>query len=274
LGITFGKTSDVKISKFNHLRDNLPKSTSITWPEFVNCYNKHLIVSDKEAAPLISPAEWPVGVERKKEAVLRVHFAALGLDGVSEEVVQRLREILEPYQFLLSTTWSHPKAFQEKGLWYFRIFMPLSRPVEAAEWATFWPCLNAFLENTLDVHCSDRGRIYYVPSAPTQSAYNQVIEQAGIELDVDQILTMAVVGNKKLFGVSREALQAFAKSMRSKASLHNQELGELLAKVLKGEAFAAKGERDSTLFKLAGVLAEKWPKADPLSLASHFKDSL
>lgn len=271
---TFGKTGDVNISKFDNIRDNLPKSQLISWSEFVGRYNKHLIVSDKEAAPLISPAEWSVGAERKKEGVLRVHFAALDLDGVSEDVVRRLREIVEPYRFLLCTTWSHPKAFEENGLWYFRIFMPLSRPVEAAEWPAFWSRLNTFFENTLDGHCSDPGRIYYVPSAPKQSACNQVIEQDGIELNVEQILKMAVVENKKPFEVSREAVKGLAKSLKARSNPHYQQLGETLSKVLKGEVFAVQGERDSILFKLSSVLAEKWPKAEASSLAEYFKASL
>lgn len=263
------------VSKFNSLYNNIPQAESLNWADFVSCYSQHLVVSKKEAAPLISPAEWPQGSERKKEAVLKVHFAALDLDGVSEEVVQRLRETLEPYDFLLCTTWSHAKAFAETGLWHLRVFLPFSRPVETGEWALFWPKLNAFFDHTLDPHCSDQGRVYYVPSAPEASAYNQIIVGQGKALDVDSILNQVSSRQpQNPVSVSREALQALAKSLRSKSNPYHLQMGEVLTKVLKGDAFAGQGERDSTLFKLAGVLAEKWPKADPSILAAHFQPSL
>lgn len=104
------------VSKFDSLYSKLPQSESLGWSDFIRRYSSHLIVAKKEDAPLISPAEWPRGAERNKELVLRIHFAALDLDGVSEELVQQIRKTLTPYNFLLHTTWSHPKSFAENGL--------------------------------------------------------------------------------------------------------------------------------------------------------------
>ena len=41
-----------------------------------------------------------------------------------------------------------------------------------------------------------------------------------------------------------------------------------------GDVFAEPGKRDDTIYKLAGILAEKWPHGEPEALATHFKPSL
>src|SRR3989338_6499452 len=267
--------SKIFISKFDNLFDKCPKPESLSWNDFVGRYGKHVIVSEKKAAALLSPAEWPLNdCERKAADVLRVHLAALDLDGVAPEVVTRIRILLEPYAYLMYTTWSHTQEFRKSGRWYLRVLLPISRPVENQEWKAFWPRLNHFFGDVMDSNCKDPGRIYYVPSSSEDSIENRVFTQLGTYLDVDNLLKIPAPRRAALIDVSRASLQSYAKLLQTRISPHSQRMGELLSKVLKGEIFAEPGKRDDTIFKLAGTLDEKWPYVDPEALAVHFKPSL
>ncbi|MEI6806922.1 MAG: primase-helicase family protein, partial [Myxococcaceae bacterium] len=268
-------------SKFKNVYDNLPKTESISWPEFIHRYSQHIIVSTKESAPAISPAEWPAGLERKKEDVLRVHFAALDLDGVSSEVVDRLKAFLESTSYLMYTTWSHAESVEKSGLSYLRVFIELSRPVEIHEWRYFWSNLNQFTGGFLDEACKDAGRIYFAPSVPKISPLNWILAQEKTPLNVETILRQNVVfkntpnpAGTSNHSITREALVSLARGLRARANPNQQQLGLALKKVLDKEPFAEPGERDSTIYKLACLLAEQWPEAKPEDLASYFKLSL
>lgn len=261
------------VSNFDSLYDNCPKAENFNWSEFVKRYSRHVEAATKTSVPAISPAEWPPGAQRKKSDVIRIHFAALDLDGVSEDTVSHICEILEPYSFLIYTTWSHGEVLSKTGKWHLRIFAPFNRPVNASEWKDFWPKLNSFVGGYLDQACKDPGRIYLIPSAPVGSEGTIILSQEKAPLDVDLILESP----KKSAGISvdaQEALKGLAKSLRGGKSEHQRNLGVVLQKVLKGEVFAEPGNRDGTLFKLAGAIAYYCPNADAKALAAPFEASL
>lgn len=265
----------VFISKFDSLFDKRPKPETLSWSDFVGRYGKHAVVRDKKAACLLSPAEWPANdCERKAANVLRVHFAALDLDGVAPDVVTGIRALLEPYAYLMYTTWSHAQEFKKSGLWYLRVLVPLSRPVEMREWKAFWPRLSHFFGDVTDSNCKDPGRVYYVPSSGEDCLENRVFTQPGRSLHVDSLLSAPEPGAASHADIGRPALQTYAKLLRSRTGAHSQRMGEILTKVLKGDVFAEPGKRDDTIYKLAGILAEKWPHIEPEALAAHFKPSL
>src|SRR3989338_1788327 len=97
----------MKFSYFSGLRNTLPNLREHSWTEFVAIFGDHVEIPEKSSAALISPAEWVPGVTRSKESVLRVHFAALDLDKISDDALQTVLKILEPYEYFLHTTHSH-----------------------------------------------------------------------------------------------------------------------------------------------------------------------
>jgi hypothetical protein len=263
------------VSRFNDLFDKCPKPQTLSWADFVEMYGKHAVLKDKKAAALLSPAEWPVGdSERKGANVLRVHFAALDLDGVAPEIVTRIRALLEPYAYLMYTTWSHPQEFKKSGLWYLRVLVPLSRPVEIKEWKAFWFRLNHFFGEVMDSSCKDPGHIYFVPSSSEDCLENQVFTQPGKSLEIDTLLNDPKLKSARCLDVSESTMKTYVKLLKNRTSLHYKRMGEILSKVVRGEVFAEPGKRDDTIFKLASVLAERWPHVEPEALAAHFKPSL
>lgn len=175
----------MKFSYFSGLKNTLPNLRELPWTEFVAMFSAHLEITEKNSAALISPAEWAPGVTRSREMVLRVHFAALDLDKITDDAVAATLKILEPYQYFLHTTHSHAAS----NLNCLRVYLPISRPVDGAQWPQFWNSLNALVHSIMDPACSDASRVYYVPSMPPgtrEKNYTRVHE--GLVLDVDQLL--------------------------------------------------------------------------------------
>jgi predicted P-loop ATPase len=74
--------------------------------------------------------------------------------------------------------------------------------------------------------------------------------------------------------VTRELLERLAGQWRRSKSIDKQDLGAALDAVTKGEAFAAPGERDTTLYRLSQELSRTLPDADPGAIAKLFEPSL
>jgi hypothetical protein len=265
------KNALLVVSHFNHVATTLPTVEEIAWDAFTEKFKQHLELPSKELAPVISPAEWPTGSRRSGKSVLRVHFAALDLDKISDELLAGVQEVLAPYRYFIHTTYSHANMRASSGLNCLRVYLPLTRPVEIAEWRIFWRNLNALLGGALDPACKDAGRVYFVPSMPIgarEKNYTNVKD--GKVLDVNFLLSSPPVAQSQQL-LTRSSLVDFAKSLCSRPDPYKKEMGSLLLKVANGEVFAEPGARDATLFKICAQLAEKWPKADPLQMASLFE---
>ncbi|MEI6791585.1 MAG: hypothetical protein WCK42_10440, partial [Myxococcaceae bacterium] len=261
------------ISHFKNISDTFPRTKEKTWSEFVDEIKTHLEVSAKENATLISPAEWPEGARRSKASVLRLHFAALDLDKISDEVLSNAKQILAPYEYFLHTTYSHADSKRSSGLHCLRVLLPLSRPVEAREWTRFWEQLYELMQRTIDPSCKDLSRMYFVPSMPPGTESLNTIEiHKGKILEVDKLLSQKVREPQTQL-VMHHALSDFARALQSKKDTYFKNMGTLIQRVSKGEVFAEPGSRDSVLFKLCALLAEKWPHAAAAQIADYFKES-
>jgi hypothetical protein len=265
----------VFVSNFEQIFDTIPKTENISWTDFVSRYSKHAELVSKTEAKVISPAEWPSGARRQKKRVLRVHFAALDLDKISNDILAQVEKKFDAHCYFIHTTHSHAHVRTTSGLNCVRIYLPLTRPIEIKEWPTFWSHLNAFVGNVLDPACKDAGRVYLLPSMPPgTSTQNYTRAQEGRALDVEQLLRHAPRSESDTDFVSHSALASFAKYLQGKHDPFRKEMGTLLLKVANGEVFAEAGARDATLYKICAQLAIKWPKASPTQIASLFAESL
>lgn len=260
----------MQVSFFTKVSNPIPISQELTWVDFVEKLGSHREVADKLDASAISPAEWPKGVRRSNDKVLRVHFAALDLDKITDETLASVLKLLEPYQYLLHTTYSHAQS----TLNCLRVYLELSRAVDAAEWPVFWKNLNALAGGVSDSACKDVSRVYFTPSMPpgTQDK-NYVRSHGGCPLNVDSMLSRPQAKPQPSNLVTISNLMMFAKGLSRKPGLEGL-LGAQILKVARGEIFAENGKRDCTLFKICARLAERWPKADPKQVASLFEPSL
>lgn len=240
----------------------------------------------KSETPLMVPVEFVSGATRKSmEYVDRVYIGALDYDELTEkQFADVLRRLVDnDLEAIVYTTWGHPKAVS-KGLYKFRVLVPLSRPVEKAEWKLFWPLMNGLLGSLGDRKCFDPTRGYFVPAVPKGTRKDELLltRFEGKPLDVNQLLSgvdtldleALAVEDSDRENIDRDRIRTFAKKLIRSTVEYRSWMGSLLLKVLKGEPFAEKGNRDNTVYKLAKDLGEAFPEGDAASLAQHFEASL
>lgn len=285
-------------SILNSVQDSSPKRVETTWPDLVDSIRAHVITPDKRSVPLFCPAAFLPGAPRQAEYVESVSFAVLDFDHLNHEGATELMGFLPtlPFRWVLYTTHSHgapsdgthnPAGTPEYA---YRVLFPFLTPVPGKEWPTLWPKLvDPFIlpsgKVRPDKKCSDASRIYYVPSAhPQRESLVQFYERADLPLFDPSPLRMEVrigasVGQRvtPLPGavpsgaepgrkVSRGALEALATRLKRKRN----PTGEALSRVLDGVPWAEPGDRDSTLFKLAGDIVSEFPTADMREVAAYF----
>lgn len=269
----------IRYSVFAHAEDGVPKPKSSTWNEFVAGLGPHRFdIPEKLRCFMFTPAEFPPGVgSRAKENVIRVWFGVMDMDGITPTQLLWLCERLGGLDAVLYTTWRHAESYQKNGLWKIRVCVRFSRPVEAAEWPTFWPAFNEFFGGLNDPQCADACRCYFGPFAPpgTPPELCHFIVFGGEALDVEQILAQASEtpppGHQK---VPRERLKKIAARWKKAKDYYRSEMGDVLMHIFHGEAFAEPGNRDNLLFQLCSDLAKELPNADPESVADLFAPSL
>jgi hypothetical protein len=74
--------------------------------------------------------------------------------------------------------------------------------------------------------------------------------------------------------VPRDVLRRISGNLRRRKKAEFLELGWRLERVIAGESFAQNGERDNVIWRMAVLLADHLPHADPIALADHFAPSL
>jgi hypothetical protein len=118
-------------------------------------------------------------------------------------------------------------------------------------------------------------RIYFVPASP-QATGNTWELQEGEALRVDDLagVDADLVHPPKGLEIGRADLEALADRLGAGRSKHRREISARIRKALAGDAFANQGNRDNAAFELACELAETWPEADAMSVASHFATAL
>ena len=268
----------MRISLFSGAKNEEPILWEGTWDEFCAEIGPHRFdIADKESTPAFSPAEYSADCKRRSDgAVLAVHLFAIDLDHSTEE---RVLELLGQVQdrglaALVYTTWTHAS-----DPWRVRVVLPLSRPVPGPQWRAFWSRAAGLFGGDLDPKCKNPSRIYFGPYAPAGTEdQNFFFTLDGNPLDVDAVSDLPVlhrvVAPEGEFSLRLEQLEKFAKQLSKKANERQAELGEALLRVCRGETFAQPGQRDSTIFQLAGVLARRFSDCRVESIADHFRPSL
>ncbi len=270
--------SELRLSLFDHATDSPPKPLVTTWKAFVASLSPHRFdIADKRRVPVFSPAEFPAGAQRRfKRNVVRVWFGVLDLDGITTTQLSMVWDRLEGLDAAMYTTWSHP-GVASLGLWKVRICIRFSRPAETAEWPTLWRAMNAQFCGLNDPSTKDQGHIYFYPSAPpgTDPALCKLAVFEGKALDIDALPTAAMsAAPLRQDKITREHLERLATRWKRSRDFYKEEMGQALAKVVRGEAFAENGNVDNKIFELIKDLAKALPQADPESVIVHFAQSL
>ncbi len=268
----------MKISLFPNAYDEVPRSWEGSWEELAQQFAEHdYSRTVKEQCPAFSPAAFPEGASNRLDRlVTEVSALVLDADHLREDQALELTGLIQDLGLAarVYTTWSHAE-----GPWRLRPVIPLSRPVPGAAWADFWARANTLFGGVCDPKCRNPARIYFGPYAPAGTEdKNFSLLFEGEPLDVDAVMALepwivAEAPSAEQYALSRDEFERFARALARKRSDEKQaEIGELLIKVLNGEAFAEPSNRDNVLFfRLAPVLAQRFFDRTPESIAECFR---
>lgn len=180
----------MRVSIFQHARDNAPKLVDCTWDFLTKNLGPHEYnYANKLETPAFSPAEYPPGAERDADNVIQIWLFVADLDHLDEQTALTTCQRVQAAGLaaIVYTTWRHAE-----DPWRLRVVLPLSRPVPAAQWREFWKKMNAAFGGICDPKCIDPSRLYFGPYAPAGTeAQNFYLVFPGEALDVDAVIGAA-----------------------------------------------------------------------------------
>ena len=247
-----------------------------------------LDAGSKLDCPAWSPSTYPPGATRANKNVIDLSLVTLDFDGEHPDDIELVTDAAKKlgWAMLVHSTWSN--ASKPVSM---RAIMPLSRAVTADEWLEVWQAVKAALGDFSDRVCKDPSRLYfgaYAPVGDEAHAFGHVFP--GEPIDPDALLgnPPPVTSNRDEASradrptppttsgetVTRDQLDRFSKTLLRKHSEQLQERGAQLKRIVLGEAFAEPGNIDNTIFRIANLLAERFPAYSADSIARHFKQSL
>lgn len=179
----------MRIALFDNQRDNTPKILDVGWDDLraellrvertpCDPCPGHTCVAKFGKA--WSPAVYAPGDVRANKNVRGVSLAVFDLDNYPTEKLPDLAKRIDPYTYAFHSTHS-PGSY--------RLVIPLTRSVSAAEWPRFQAAAGQMLDLPWDPQTKDPSRIYFFPSRAAGGAAPITESNEGAALDVDAILS-------------------------------------------------------------------------------------
>ncbi len=190
-------------SMLRHKLDNQPEMVEADWAGMVDLWRsladvpRHPLDKDGEqdaegrytrwpSTPAICPAEYPEGSLRRKAAVLRWHWFAADIDNDNPNAIITVEEMVEVVRAYGLAYVIHGTTKSRAERHRYRLILPISRPIEAAEYEAVWASINAKFFSIFDNATRDPSRLFFVP-ARWKGAHWAFEAGEGEPLDIDRV---------------------------------------------------------------------------------------
>ncbi len=154
----------------------------------------------------------PDGERRAKKNVQSVHAIGIDVEHKTEEQIEAALAILEPYEYVVYTTYSHTDEEPR-----YRIVVPFADPVDPKDWPDVWAGVNRLLGMINDPATKDCSRLHFMPSCPPdaepQSHHNGTGRFFSVE-DIDTPSSSVEQIRAKLRGVRDPDIKPIADAVR------------------------------------------------------------
>lgn len=268
-----------RASFFDHVKDNLPKHREGSLLELIG---SHPVLTrlPKDKAPCISPASYPAGARRNNASVDSVGFLMFDFDCVSDEQKAAILGAVSEFSYIFYTTYNHAAKLAAGKGHSFRLAIELTRSVHVTEWARFYSRASAILPLPSDPACKDPSRLYILPYVPSLDGAEVLVHAKGQPLDVDATLGAFLPPSAEQPVVAPDApleggiVRSYAQRLTKSRVPERKNVGELLQKVLVGEAFASPQSRHGVMLTLSKALALDFPDAGAEAIADLFRRSV
>lgn len=270
---------NLTFSVYKNRFDTSSNPVTKDWAYWSEELQKPHIVNDKDTWAIVL-GNIPSGETHANDKVTAIEAMGLDLDGLDDTALGTVIEALEPYEYVLYTSYNHgPEATK------LRIVLPLKEPVEPEKFNPVWWHLNKLIGGHNDPQTCNIARMFYVHSHPANRAEHaltlhhkgQWLDASGFELTA-MATTMATpcpsANNPTRFLITKELVAEEGRRRVRWSGSRDRIIGAMLRSLGKGESFADKGGRENARFLLCETLAEIWPSLDAERTTELFRSSL
>jgi hypothetical protein len=255
--------------------DTSSKPVTETWDYWLEELSKPHIVNDKDTFAIVL-GSIPAGETHANDRVTHIDAMGLDLDGIDDTVLASVIESLEPYEYLLYTSFNHgPDATK------CRVILPLKEKLDPEKFSATWWHLNRMIGGHNDPQTCNVARMFYVHSHPAErSRHATTLHHKGRWLDAGEFgeviapVTAQAANNPTRFLLSKELITEEGRRRVRWTGSRDRIIGAMLRSLGKGESFADKGGRENARFLLCETLAEIWPALDVERTTELFRASL
>lgn len=189
-------TFEIEYTVLRNRHDLSPARAKTSWPVFVDLFRAARSTpcstadcawascTHKDGAAW-SPAIYPQGALRQRHHVEAVTLLAFDLEHLTDDQLAQAVAALGSLRSMAHATHS-----DRPGDRCARVVIALSRPVSRDEWTILWRAGTLLLKQPADPTGGDVGRIYYMPSRPTDAKTYYFEARDGRPLDVDALLAL------------------------------------------------------------------------------------
>lgn len=268
-----GRDVVVEAVTFTDEKDNVP----VVWnaPLGTLIGDEPEIRASKLGTPCFSLARYKPDAKRGNDGVEMVTGVSLDFDHITNDTLHRVSDVLAPFAGALYTTYSDRATGLEDRC--ARGIVLVSRPMRPDEYRLVREELIRRLDLSVDDSTSDPARIWFAPSCPAErKEFSFIHYSSGELLNVDEFLAAAPMASPipaQLAVVTPTAI-TLARVRSRLEKMKDPDIRALLAPVLAGQAFAEKGARNTTLWRVICCAAFIAPDADPDTLVKLVEPSL
>lgn len=266
------------------LQESTCKTYTTAWDALVSWLEQATlsVEPNQKNIPLLSFAHFVGGIQ--KAHVQSVSAVMLDYDGATHEQLLDVVTRAQAFKGFAYTTYNH--TLKGEPPCRFRICLAIDRPVPSSAWELVWHRVGRMLgvisDKAPDRKTRDEGRFFFLPAQNPNGPPVWFQSWDGPPLNLDWLLAPDPNGDsgmpaiiecelEQLELVSLYDLNSLAKALNAKKSPDHKRLGRALMAALRGEEFAAEGNRNDVCYQLAGELAKAFPKADAGKIAERFE---
>ncbi len=223
--------------------------------------------------------------KQRHRIVLEDAAAALGIDSSNISYSDLCKKFPED-KTKWPTALSPAREPHRAGCVSFRVVLPLSKPVPAAEWPGFWARVQELLPVPSDISCKDAARIYGLPfTAPddiAESFFERVDE--GEVLNVDDVMRLPLPAGSvtpgsgsKLQGdrLDSKHVRALGKKLSGSKSAEKAQIGRWILDIGSGDIWTQEqGQRHASMLLITPEIERHFPTTSIEALTSIWDQSV
>jgi len=272
-----GLMRELTFTVYQHVKDTAGAAHCAPWANWVEIFSEHVVrgeLADGENIEALErqkngPAVVLGLVEgtRGKENVKYIDALALDLEKKSEEELNTILEIINPYEWALYSTHKSGALVVEQKT-RLRVVLPLAEPLEPGDFTAAWDGLQELVGGANDKSTRDLARLHFLPST-FDAALAIAYHNKGRWLKKEDLLEKP----REAFTYPLGILQARLLDRRYDFKKDDERL-DFLKRLLDGEALAPAGERHAAILKITYWMAWRFPLLTAGDVEALFARSL